>query len=164
MELRNRIAMSAMGVEIVDPDGHAREPVIAYYEERARGGAGLIVTEVCAVAYPRGANSERQLALSDDAYLPGLRELTARVHAHGAKIAAQLVHHGKVSRLDVREGREVLMPSEPSWHGSMDMFRDLTGEELAMIVGAAGGVQPKIREASREDIDWLVERLTEVLV
>ena len=147
VELRNRIAMSAMGVEIVDPDGHAREPVIAYYEERARGGAGLIVTEVCAMAYPRGANAKRQLAISDDAYLPGLRELTERVHAHGAKIALQLVHHGKISRLDVKEGRDVLMPSEPQWHGAMDMARDLTPEELGMILASVGGAQPKIRAA-----------------
>lgn len=157
MELRNRIAMSAMGVEIVDPDGHAREPVIAYYEERARGGAGLIVTEVCAAAYPLGANSERQLALSDDAFLPGLRELTDRVHARGARIAAQLVHHGKLSRLDLKQGRAILMPSEPRWHGALDMFQDLTGEEVQLILAATGGAQPKVRAASREDLVWLVE-------
>ncbi len=52
MQLRNRIAMSAMGVEIAEEEGHAREPIIAYYEERARGGVGLIITEVAAVAYP----------------------------------------------------------------------------------------------------------------
>ena len=119
IELRNRIAMAAMGVEIVDADGHAREPVIAYYEERAKGGVGLIITEVCAVAYPQGANSEHQLALSRDEFLPGLREMTSRSQAHGAKIAAQLVHHGKVSRLDIKQGREVLMPSIPEWHGEI---------------------------------------------
>lgn len=37
LQLRNRMAMAAMGVEIADHDGHAREPIIAYYEERARG-------------------------------------------------------------------------------------------------------------------------------
>ena len=42
LRLRNRIAMAAMGVEIAEKDGHAREPIIAYYEERARGGAGEV--------------------------------------------------------------------------------------------------------------------------
>ena len=45
LELRNRIAVAPMGVEIAEADGKVREPVIAYYEERARGGAGLIITE-----------------------------------------------------------------------------------------------------------------------
>jgi 2,4-dienoyl-CoA reductase (NADPH2) len=157
LELRNRIAMAPMGVEIVDADGHVRERMIRYYEERARGGTGLIISEVCAIAYPRGATTAHQIAISDDAYLPGLRELTRRVHAHGAKIAFQLVHHGKVSRLDVKEGREVLMPSEPRWHGSMDMARDLTGEELGAMVAASGGAPPKIRVATHDDLRWLVE-------
>ena len=161
LELPNRVAMAAMGVEIVDPDGHAREPVIAYYEERARGGAGLIITEVCAVAYPQGANSDRQLALSRDEFLPGLRELTSRVQAHGARIAAQLVHHGKVSRLDIKEGREIVMPSLPDWHGELSMGNDLTGEELGMMAGAMGGQRPKIREATQEDIAWLIGAFAE---
>jgi 2,4-dienoyl-CoA reductase-like NADH-dependent reductase (Old Yellow Enzyme family) len=38
MELRNHMTMSAMSVEIAD--GHTREPIIAYYEERARGEIG----------------------------------------------------------------------------------------------------------------------------
>ncbi len=158
MELRNRIAMSAMGVEISDEDGHAREPIIAYYEERARGGVGLIVTEVCAVAYPRGATAHRQLAVSSDDYLPGLRELTDRVHRHGAKIALQLVHHGKVSRVDVKEGRELLMPSTPRFHGAMDMAEGLSAEELGWLIRAAGGMaKPKIREATKEDVEWLID-------
>ena len=90
LELRNRIAMAPMGVEIVDGDGHAREPVIRYYEERARGGAGLLITENTAACYPRGANTAHEIAVSDDAYLPGLATLTRAVHAHGAKIAPQL--------------------------------------------------------------------------
>ena len=82
---------------IVGDDGFANDQIIAYYEERARGGVGLIITEVCAMAYPRGANSVHQLGLSDDRYIPALRRLTDQVHRHGAKIAVQLVHHGKVS-------------------------------------------------------------------
>ena len=61
-------------------DGHVREPIVAYYEERARGGAGLVITEVAAIAYPRGATTRRQIALSDDCYLPGLQELTRRAN------------------------------------------------------------------------------------
>ena len=157
IEIPNRIAMAAMGVEIVDEDGHVREPVIRYYEERARGGAGLLITEVCAIAYPRGANSKSQIALSDDAFIPGLRQLTERVHAHGAKIAAQLVHHGKGSRVDVAEGREVLMPSEPTAHGSNDLGRYLTREEIGLMIAAVGQAQPKIRPATATDIEALVD-------
>ena len=126
--------------------------IIAYYEERARGGVGLIITEVCAMAYPRGANSVHQLGLSDDRYIPALRRLTDQVHRHGAKIAVQLVHHGKVSRVDIKEGRPVLVPSIPQWHGSLDMINDLTPEELGLMAAANGGGKPNYHEMTAADI------------
>ena len=54
MTVANRIAMAPMGVEIVGDDGMANDEVIAYYEARAAGGAGLLITEVAAFAYPHG--------------------------------------------------------------------------------------------------------------
>ena len=161
LQLRNRIAMAAMGVEIAEEDGSAREPIIAYYEERARGGVGLIITEVCPAAYPHGATAARQLACSSDDYLPGLQEMTRRVHAHGAKIALQLVHHGKVARLDTIQERELLMPSKPRFRGQNDMANDLSREEIGLLMKAAGGGQRKIKEATQEDIDWVVDRFAD---
>ncbi|MBK7951359.1 MAG: FAD-dependent oxidoreductase [Deltaproteobacteria bacterium] len=159
LQLRNRIAMAAMGVEIAGEDGRAGEPIIAYYEERARGGVGLVITEVCAVAYPRGATAHRQLAISSDDYLPGLFELTDRVHRHGAKIALQLVHHGKVSRVDVQDGRPVLMPSLPRFKGANDMANDLSREEIGLLMKAAGtGTRkPEIKVADEQDIAWVID-------
>ncbi len=157
MLLPNRMAMSAMGVEIAEEDGHAGEPIIAYYEERARGGVGLIVTEVCAIAYPQGATALRQLALSSDKFLPGLRELTSRVHQHGAKIALQLVHHGKVSRVDMRAGRPLLVPSEPRFAGAMDLANDLSAEEIGWLMKAVSGPPPSFKEADATDIAWVID-------
>ncbi len=157
LTLRNRIAMAAMGVEIAEETGHASEPITAYYEERARGGVGLIITEVCAAGYPHGATAARQLAISDDEFIPGLKTLTDRVHQHGAKIALQLVHHGKQSRLDTKQGRPILMPSIPRFEGKMDMTRDLSRDEVGLIMKASGGQRPTIKVAERADIDWVVE-------
>lgn len=157
MTLRNRIAMAAMGVEIAEDDGHAREPIIAYYEERARGGVGLIITEVAAVGYPHGATAQRQLAVSSDDHIPGLREMTDRVHRHGAKIALQMVHHGKQSRLDTKQGRPVLMPSQPRFKGANDMANDLSREEIGWLMHATGGEKTTIKVADAEDIAWAIE-------
>jgi 2,4-dienoyl-CoA reductase (NADPH2) len=157
MLLPNRMAMSAMGVEIAEEDGHAGEPIIAYYEERARGGVGLIVTEVCAIAYPQGATALRQLALSSDKFLPGLRELTRSVHQHGAKIALQLVYHGKVSRVDMRAGRPLLVPSEPRFAGAMDLANDLSAEEIGWLMKAVSGPPPSFKEADATDIAWVID-------
>ena len=90
MELRNRMAVTAMGVSLSEEDGSVGERLIAYHEEQAKGGAGLIIAGVTGVAWPVGAVARNQTAISDDRFLPGLKALCERVHAHGAKIAAQL--------------------------------------------------------------------------
>ena len=152
MTLRNRIVMAPMGVEIVDSDGRANEGIVRYYEERARGGVGMIITEVCAISYPSGANSVHQLGLSDDAFVPALRELTSRVQQHGARMAVQLVHHGKVSRVDTMKGNDVLVPSIPNWHGSLSMIQDLTPGELGLMAAANGGGAPRYKAMTTDDI------------
>ncbi|MBJ19587.1 MAG: FAD-dependent oxidoreductase [bacterium] len=158
LELRNRIAMAPMGVELGDENGAVTEGVIAYYEARARGGAGLLITENVSAAYPWGANSLHELAFSDDRYLPGLRELTDRVHGHGAKIAAQLSHHGKVARLDVWQGREMLMPSVDGFKGENSMGLDLTSEEIEIMSHSMEHLgNAKVREATQGDIERLIE-------
>src|SRR5207302_10957372 len=100
LELRNRILMCPMGDSLCEPDGSISRNQEAYFEARARGGAALLLVGSVSVAYPRASFDERQVAASTDTYLPGLSDLTAAVHAHGASIAAQLVHNGLMSLLD----------------------------------------------------------------
>ncbi|MEZ5168481.1 MAG: hypothetical protein R2695_19140 [Acidimicrobiales bacterium] len=113
MTLRNRMVMAPMGVEIVGNDeGQRRDRPLL--RGTACGGAGLIITEVCAMAYPRGANSVHQLGLSDDSFVEPLRVLTDRVHGprredRGAAGAPRQVlarrHQGGTRRAECRPCR-----------------------------------------------------------
>ena len=62
-----------------------------YYEERARGGVGLIVTE-SQVVHPTGGHGKCVLADRDG--MLAWREAIAATHEHGARVFAQLTHHG----------------------------------------------------------------------
>jgi 2,4-dienoyl-CoA reductase-like NADH-dependent reductase (Old Yellow Enzyme family) len=113
LELRNRILMCPMGDELSEDDGTVGERQAAYFEARAKGGAGLLLVGSISVAYPRASFSPHQVAASDDRFLPGLSDLTERVHRHGGAIAAQLVHNGQMGLLDVMNGLPMLVPSIP---------------------------------------------------
>lgn len=93
----NRIVMTAMGVDVSAPDGSVTDRTIAYYNARAKGGVGLIVTEYCRVNEADGACATGQISLSHDRYIPGMKKLTDSVHAHGSKIFVQLQHPGRQS-------------------------------------------------------------------
>jgi len=130
-----------------------REPTLRYDGERARGGAGLLITENTSACYPRGANSAHEIGVSDDSFLPGLTALCEVVHKHGAKIAIQLAHHGKIARLDTHQGRELLMPSVPRGHAGIGAPLDLTAEEMGLMAKAFGGAKPKVHEATVQDLE-----------
>ncbi|RLQ22851.1 FAD-dependent oxidoreductase [Seongchinamella sediminis] len=157
MTLRNRIVLAAMGSNFASEDGHCTEQLLAYYEARAQGGAGLLVLETSAACYPRGATMPRTLAFSDDSYLPGLRELTSRVRQHGAKIVAQLNHGGKMAQEDTAAGRLIPVPS-PLTPSPSNMFKVLTRAEIGNFIKAAGpdGKGPQYQEMSEDDIAAIV--------
>jgi 2,4-dienoyl-CoA reductase-like NADH-dependent reductase (Old Yellow Enzyme family)/ribulose 1,5-bisphosphate synthetase/thiazole synthase len=134
LETRNRIVMAPMGSNLAQADGHVGDRSTRYFEARARGGVGLIIVGVGAIAYPAGACIPNQIAISDDAFLPGLQNLTARVHAHGAKIAIQLQHAGKVATQDIAAGRPLWVPSIPSLSPG-DLLNDLTPDEVQEMIG-----------------------------
>ena len=159
---RNRIVMSPMGSNLAEADGRIGERSIRYYEARARGGVGLIVVGVGAVAYPAGACIPRQVGLSDDAFLPGLVELARRVHSHGAKIAVQLQHSGKVATQDIRAGRPLWVPSMPELKAG-DLFHDLSPAEIAQATAyfRAEGAKLELHEMTADEINATVERFAD---
>jgi 2,4-dienoyl-CoA reductase-like NADH-dependent reductase (Old Yellow Enzyme family)/NADPH-dependent 2,4-dienoyl-CoA reductase/sulfur reductase-like enzyme len=153
LKLRNRIVMAAMGTNFAGADGHCTERLIAYYEARARGGVGLLVLETSAAFWPSGASMPNTIAFSDDRYIPGLRELTERVHLHGAKIVAQLNHSGTKAQEDTAAGRPIPVPS-PVGRARSDMLSVLTEGEIANFIKGASpdGTGPKYYEMTPDDI------------
>ncbi|MGY8804846.1 MAG: oxidoreductase, partial [bacterium] len=116
-----------------------------------------LITENTAACYPRGANSAHEIGVSDDLFLPGLTALADVVHRYDSKIAIQLAHHGKVARLDVQQGRELLMPSQPRPQPQSTEPLSLSPEEIGLMAKAVGGKKPVIHEATPLDLEQLAE-------
>ena len=95
VEIKNRIAMAPMLMDFGQFDGRTTDQLMNYYEERAKGGTGLIITEITRVNDRTGASAFAQLGMSHDYQIEGMRELSDRIHSHGAKIFVQLHHPGR---------------------------------------------------------------------
>jgi len=93
--IRNRIVMPPMEVGMSNFDGTPSEQLIAYYEERARNGLGLLITGITRVNELHGAAHPRQLAMSHDRHIAPFSRMVERVHSHGAKVFCQLHHPGR---------------------------------------------------------------------
>lgn len=95
MTVKNRTVMTAAELSLGQTDGTPTERMMNYYEERARGGVGLIIPGICRVNDMGAASTFTQLAMSHDYHIEPMREFARRIHAHGAKLCIQLHHPGR---------------------------------------------------------------------
>lgn len=93
LTLANRIVMSPM-TRAFSPGGVPGPDVAAYYERRARGGTGLIITEGVAIDHPSSVDHTDVPRMFGSDALDGWRDSVARVHAAGGRIVPQLWHVG----------------------------------------------------------------------
>lgn len=93
--IKNRVVLSPMLMGFGQLDGKVTPKLLDYYEARAKGGCGLLITEITRVNDVTGAGAFAQLAASHDYHIKGLRELGDRIHRHGAKVFVQLHHPGR---------------------------------------------------------------------
>jgi 2,4-dienoyl-CoA reductase-like NADH-dependent reductase (Old Yellow Enzyme family)/thioredoxin reductase len=150
MRLKNRIVMSSMGTKYSVDHGHVSQRQIDYYEARAKGGVGLINTEMTAIS-STGRHRDSQAAISDDSYIPGFHSLAEAVHKHGAKIAVQLNHAGR--EIDTAStGFPPVGPSAvPTTSGIIPHV--LTTEEIAEIVQQFSAAARRAKEAGIDGVE-----------
>ncbi len=132
MVMPNRVAMMPMGSDLAGHTGELSDEHIKYYEQRARGGTGLIIVENVCVKYPEGSNGTTQLRIDQDCYIPRLWNLTEACHRHGAMIGVQINHAGASamsSRIGMQPVSASTLPSKPGGEAP----RPLSKEELESI-------------------------------
>lgn len=155
LQTSNRIILPAMDMNVSE-HGEIEQSEIDHYVARAAGGAGLIITGACAIAFPYGAASMKEPGLSEDRFIPGLKALADAVHATGSKLCIQSTHHGKVARVDVANDRPVLAPNEPDYRYDMSALADSTPDELRKMGAATAGKQTQYKAMTAGDISTLV--------
>jgi 2,4-dienoyl-CoA reductase-like NADH-dependent reductase (Old Yellow Enzyme family)/thioredoxin reductase len=153
LSLKNRIAMASMGTNLADTEGFVTDEMIAYYTERAKGGAGLIMTELVTVDFPLGNGIERQLSIDDDKYIPGFQRLTSQIHQFGSKVFIQLNHAGSRAKPEFTQGEVPVSASPiPSSIAKIEP-RPLTREEILSLIDAFGQAARRAKEAGFDGID-----------
>jgi len=151
VELHNRVVMPPMGTNLGDPDGTVSEANVAYMKRRARGGAGLIITEITLV-HPSGSVIPNQLGIFDDRFIPGLRKISDAVHAAGSKVALQLHHAGRESLFLLQEGKAIAPSAIRSLVYRLTP-REMTIDEIQEIIAAFGAAAARAREAGFDAVE-----------
>ena len=93
VQLKNRIAVSPM-CEYSGEDGFSNDWHLVHLGSRAVGGAGLIISEACAVA-PEGRITAYDIGIWKEEHITNLKRITDFIKSQGAVAGIQLAHAGR---------------------------------------------------------------------
>jgi 2-enoate reductase len=170
VEIRNRVAMGAMGnFGLTNVDGSFNQRCVDYFIERARGGVGLIVTGVCKVEDEIEPLPKQIVPFISQAAYPPLLELSEAVHALGARIFVQLTGgFGRVVSPLLLGGRKPVSASAiPNYWDPSVTCREMTTDEVERLVHAFGDAAEIVAQAGVDGVEihavhegYLVDQFT----
>ena len=153
MTAKNRIFMSPIGTHLASENYEVTEDQLAYYEERAKGGPGMITTECIVVGPDMRYSTFHNLGLFEDRMVPQLRKLTDTVHKYDVRICAQLMHPSSVATPKYNHGLQPVAASPLECRAVGEYARAATVEELEVITGQFGDAALRAKEAGFDAVE-----------
>lgn len=142
----NRIALAPMGALLGDEQGFTSERAVKFYEERAAGGAGLIVIENTCVEWPRGKANTALTRADVSRAVTGLRAISERVQYYGSLIAAQLQHAGGQTTLERTENTHPYAASPIPMKGNL-VPNEMTKDDIEHVIQCFAKATQVIKQA-----------------
>jgi len=151
MTVPNRVVHVPTDISSANADGSVSGRVIAYHEEIAKGGCGLIIVGASTPDKESGRPTVTCLSVDADYLIPGLHHLASAMQKHGAKCAIQIQH----------PGRQAAYPRKGLISCS-DMVADIPGSAGHEVVYAGAEAKGKdIRGMTVEEVYDLIEKFAE---
>ena len=148
--VKNRVFMPPISTNLAD-NGYVTDALVEHYAARAKGGVGLIVTEVTTVE-PTYVYLPGDMSIADDSYIPGWEKLTNAVHQYGAKILPQLFHPAYMA-FPIPGTPRLIAPSFVGPYYAKEAPRPVTVEELHTIIKQFGEAALRVKKAGGDGVE-----------
>ncbi len=150
--LRNRIVMTAMHLNFT-PDGRVSDRLIAFYEERARGGAGMIIVGGCIINDLAGPYW--LIDIRGDDTVEGHSMLADAIRRHGAAAVCQLYHAGRYAHSISIGGKQAVAPSAVPSRFTRETPREISREEIKQTVSDYAAAAVRVKRAGYDGVEVL---------
>ena len=148
--IKNRIFMPPLSTNLADK-GYVTDALVEHYATRAKGGVGLIVTEVTTVE-PTYTYLPGDMSIYDDSYIPGWKKLVDAVHQYDTKILSQLFHPAYMA-FPIPGTPQLIAPSNVGPYYAKSAPREVTKEELKVIVKQFGEAALRFKKAGGDGVE-----------
>ncbi len=152
MEIKNRIYLPAMHMNMAK-DFEVTEPLVAFYERRARGGAGMITVGFATVDELSG--NSLNIGAHKDEFIPGLKRLAAAINDNGARSCVQLNHAGRYNFSFFLDGRQPVAPSAIASRMTKETPRALSVDEIHEIAENFARAAGRVKSAGFDAVEVL---------
>jgi 2,4-dienoyl-CoA reductase (NADPH2) len=152
IEVKNRICLPAMHLNLCR-NFEVTEPLIEFYVERARGGAGMITVGFATV--DENSGNTTNIGAHLDEFIPGLNRLARGIQAGGALAAVQINHAGRYNRSVYLDGRQAVAPSAVSSRMTGETPRELAMEEIEQVIEHFAAAAYRVKSAGYDAVEVL---------
>ena len=148
--VKNRVFMPPISTNLANK-GYITDELVSHYAARAKGGVGLIITEVTTVE-PTYIYLPGDISIADDSYIPGWKKLADAVHTYGAKIMPQLFHPAYMA-FPLPGTPQLIAPSTVGPSYLKQAPRPVTIEELKVIIKQFGEAAARVKQAGGDGVE-----------
>ena len=162
LEIKNRVIMAPMGIRgTCDPgtEDYWGERVRAYYEARAKGGTGMITTEMVFVSKALEPCAQELFSMANDNHQAAVRRLAETLHTYDCKLSVQLtagfgrvvppfIVPDGVKPVSASENTNYYVPDYPDLNS-----RAVTTEEAETLARSFGYAAMRCREAGADCVE-----------
>ncbi|AET69612.1 NADH:flavin oxidoreductase [Desulfosporosinus orientis DSM 765] len=152
LTLKNRLIMPPMATAKADPEGKVSPALLDYYQEKSQGGyLSLIIIEHSFV-HADGKASNRQLSVSDDNLIDGLKKLAQVIQSNGSKTVMQINHAGSHTAPEITHSVPVA-PSAVPHPRRNNLPEELARKEIAAIIKSFQEAARRTKEAGFDGVE-----------
>lgn len=152
LTLRNRI-FSPSHEPAYAEDGKPKLRYQLYHEEKARGGIALSMIGGSTNVAPDSPPVFGQLYAGDDSIVPWLRQLTDRMHAHGAATMIQLTHMGRRTVWDDGDWLTTIAPSSVREPAHRSFPKAMEESDIRRVVAAFAEAARRCQEGGLDGLE-----------
>ncbi|WMD19947.1 NADH:flavin oxidoreductase [Achromobacter seleniivolatilans] len=162
LSLSNRLAVAPMTRVSATAGGHATKQMADYYEAYAAGGFGLVITEGIYTDKAFAQGYLFQPGLADDAQRDAWRTVVDRVHKHGGRVVAQLMHAGALSQGNpyraTTKGPSAVLPAGQQMafyrgQGPYQMPEAMTADDISEVINGFAQAARRAQEAGFDGVE-----------
>lgn len=148
--IKNRIWMPPVSTNLANK-GYVTDELVQHYGLRAKGGVGLIVSEVVTVE-PTYIYLPGDMHIFDDSFIEGWKKVFDEVHRYGTVLLPQLFHPAFMA-FPLPGTPQLVAPSNVGPYYAKAAPREITKDEIKVLITQFADAAQRVQKAGGDGVE-----------